>query len=163
MDVNDGNHCNFRYDRTFAVNSNQHDVFEQSDINYLIKRALLGDNVTICCVGQKASGKTHTLNGGIYAQSEFEKPEKVEFSYFNKAATSSNSGLSVKIIQELYSQLHHVSKERQVFYKIYLSYFNISNGSTKEMVDLLKPEVGNRTKHKIYKDSKEEEDKALEF
>lgn len=56
-----------------------------------------------------------------------------------------------------------MSKERQVFYKIYLSYFNISNGSNKEMVDLLKPEVGNRTKHKIYKDSREEEDKALEF
>jgi hypothetical protein len=31
------------------------------------------------------------------------------------------------------------------------------------MVDLLKPDVGKRTKHKIYKDFKEEEDKAIQF
>jgi hypothetical protein len=107
--------------------------------------------VCLCTCGQSGSGKTFTLSGRTYSQSEKENPHAVDYNYFKKQEDREDQGLAVRVLNELYNQVYQVPMDRQKYYHIFLSYFCVNNGRTREMTDLLKPQVGPRTRHKVYK------------
>ena len=141
MDPSDDSRPNpltYKYDRSFSNSMSQSDLFEQSDINYLIKRALLGDSVTIGACGQKGSGKTYTIAGKAYSDAETENPAKIGPDFFKTTPADEDGGISVRIFKELYSQLENVNHDRKKNYHIYMSYFNVNNGKMRHVTDLYK-------------------------
>lgn len=78
---------------------------------------------------------------------------------------SEERGLALRVLQEVFNQLSHVSKDRQKNYTFFLSSFSVTNGKTREMVDMIKPDVGQgRVRHKILKDTAaDDQSEIIEF
>jgi len=79
----------------------------------LIKRALLGDTVTVGVSGQKGSGKTHTLLGKTYTDAEQENLSSMPHDYFRDTLADSESGISVRILEEMFAQINNVAADRR--------------------------------------------------
>ena len=64
----------------------------------------------------------------------------------------SESGISVRVFKELFSQLENVNTDRKSNYHLFMSMFNVNNGKMRHITDLFKQDPSKNTRHKIVKD-----------
>ena len=60
----------YRFDKVLNKSTSQRQVFEDSNIPFMIRKVIEGYHSTIFAYGQTGSGKTYTMEGYKYYQNE---------------------------------------------------------------------------------------------
>jgi kinesin family protein 11 len=68
-------HKVYQFDRVFGEHASQRQIFEELQVNFLVKKVIEGFNATLFVYGQTGSGKTYTMEGYEYAMAEARNAE----------------------------------------------------------------------------------------
>eukprot|EP00347_Sterkiella_histriomuscorum_P003183 403365273 len=140
----------YYFDKIFGQDSTQSEVFNQLQVNYLIKRVIevlqiqviytkliqivQGYNSTIFLYGQTGSGKTYTMEGYDYELYEQKTSNGRHYTMNPNINHQQNLGLAVRTIKEFFRQRTKIKDHLRDNFTFSVSFFQIYN---EKVYDLL--------------------------
>ncbi|CDW88341.1 kinesin motor domain containing protein [Stylonychia lemnae] len=125
----------YQFDKVFGQASYQKQIFDQLQVNYLVKKVIEGYNSTIFVYGQTGSGKTYTMEGYEYANlDEFSSSSRSTNHLTPIIADNENVGVAIRTIREFYKQRGKLKDHLRDRFRFYVSFFQIYN---EKIYDLL--------------------------